>query len=458
MKKLTIAGMILVMIIAGCKTKKTEEQEIGKLLERQAQLQESQSEAVDELQMIRDSLSDEKMTLIREREQKDLTIQRLEENQKALADSLREREQSAVASEKAGLQNRITAYEDSIQLVKGELSGLNNALDSIEQSIEFYALQEGRTEEALESGISEIDRRMTSRENRKQQEKKRAELLRKRMLVADKKIEAYEMERQMYVDERDNLLRINASEKEITPYRERIAAMDSIISLEQDNRQELESELGEIAEWIAATDSVMNELRAQIRLEHDKQAIIENFIASEKERLEKELEQLTSERSKLVDKQKQISRDLEGTEEQIASLDRRMELIRNREMSDILEQQAAIEETEADLAEEEIKLLEEKTGGETEGIDVTETGDDDLGMLSGMSGQLDSLNDLIQEEKAEIARTRKELAEQRAEAVRQRAKFGRTVGITSLVIVIGGIALLVLFYFLGRRIRKSKNA
>ena len=44
-----------------------------------------------------------------------------------------------------------------------------------------------------------------------------------------------------------------------------------------------------------------------------------------------------------------------------------------------------------------------------------------------------------------------------SQAAEQRARFGRTMGILILVIVVGGVALLALFYYLGRRARKSSE-
>jgi chromosome segregation ATPase len=454
MKNLTVAGLILMILVAGCKTKRTEEQEVQKLLDRQTQMQESQAEAVDRLQHIRDSLSREKQALITQREQKDRKIGQLEENRQALAGKLKEEEASAVTSEKENLQEQISGYEDSIRQLKDELSGLNSSIDSIENSIGFYEMQEGRTEQTLKSGISAIDERISGREDRKQQELQKADLLKRRIQVADKKIEAYDMERQMYVDERDNLLRINATEKELEPYREKIVQMDSTIEAEKNNRQELVSELNGIKEWVTETDSVIDALQAQIKLEYDKKTIIENFIISEQERLRMELEQIDSARKALIEEQGKISKELSNTESQIASLDKRVELIRNRKMSDILEKQATIEHTEAGLAAEEVDLLEEGTGGE--GIAAATTPDSlgkEFSTLLHMSNQLDSLNDMIKEEKAEVAKTRQELAEKRARITEQRARFGRTLWIVIVAVVVVGAGLLTLFYYLGKRAR-----
>jgi hypothetical protein len=75
-----------------------------------------------------------------------------------------------------------------------------------------------------------------------------------------------------------------------------------------------------------------------------------------------------------------------------------------------------------------------------------------------MGDQLDSMQQMIQEEKTEIAKTRKELAEQRAEAASRRAKLSKTVGSIVILLLLGGFGVLYLFYYLGRRSKKSRQS
>jgi len=447
--------MIVVLVMTGCKTRTDSEQEVEKLLERQTRIQESQEESVEKLERIRDSLDRQEDSLLSERQVRNQRISRLQQNQQILAERLRKEEQSDIVSDKDDLQAQINAYEDSISAVQTEIESLNSRLDSIGQTLRFYSMQEERTEETLASGISEIDQQITRRENLQRQELERAELLRRQMVVADEKIEAFQLERQLYEDERDELLRKNASEKELQPFRNKIAEMDSVIREVRTEKQSVQNELDLMLTSIAETDEMIERLRNQIDQQYDRKDIIEGFIVGEKERLQRELENLRSTRRNMLAQQEKINRSLSGTEEQLASLDRRMELVRNKEMSEILEEQAAISRTEAGLAEEEARQLRESGDTLFRVQPVSDTAGGELLALAGMSAELDSLQALIQEEKAQIAETRMELAERRAEAASQRAKFGRTIGIVVAIIILGGIALLALFYFLGRRSRRT---
>jgi hypothetical protein len=457
MKKLSILGVILILLLSACKSGRTDEENIQKLLDRQAEIQEQQEESVDQLQILKDSLSQEKRSLLDQRQSRDSQIRLMEETQQALVDSLKEKEASVVESEKNALELRISEYEDSIRVLRGELEVFDSQLDSLEQRISFYEVQEDRTEEYLESGIAEIDQQMTSREKRKEQEIKKLDLLRKRVLVADKKIEAYDLEKQMYVNQRDELLRANASEERKAPYLEKIAALDSIIMAEQNNKSSIENEIQQAEDYIAETDVLMNELQEQVQSEYERKDIIETFIAAEKERLSKELEQITQSRQELLAQQTTASENLQNTEKMIGELEKNAELIRNKEMSDILEMQALIEQSEADLAQEEITMLEDDQfqPEDLEAMLSSDPEDTALVTLLSLGNQLDSLNSLIQEEKTEIAKTRMELAQKRAEVAQKRASFARTAGTVVILLVIAGIALLTLFYYLGKRSRSK---
>ncbi|MEA1896814.1 MAG: hypothetical protein U9N53_04035 [Bacteroidota bacterium] len=471
MKKLAILGVGLLILLTACNTNRTDtdKENIDKLLDSQAEMQKVQEESVNQLDRIKDSLTtekesmidenksliDEKRLLIDQRDSKDKKIQQMEKNQQILAEKLKEEETFAASSEKTALEERIDRYEDSITLLKYDLSLLDTQLDSIEESMNLYVMQESRTEKSLESGIAEIDQRMTSREVRKQQEIKRVALLGKRIVVSGKKIETYALEQQLYLDERDDMRRSNASEEELAPYEKRIAEMDDMIQTEKENKKTMEEDVEQAEVYISETDALMDQMNAQIQEEYDKKEVIEAFIASEKERLQRELGQIQMTRKELLAEQATISKNLANTEEQIARIDRNVELIKNKEMSEILEKQAAIEHSEAELAEEEISLIEEGSGLKTEAKVTKDSAGEGLLTLLILGNELDSLNNLIQAEKSEIAKTRKDLSEKRAEAASQRARLGRTIGGVFIFLIIGGVALLALFYYLGKRSRKS---
>ncbi|MEA3477448.1 MAG: hypothetical protein U9R60_04660 [Bacteroidota bacterium] len=458
MKKLTILVVGLIILLPACKTGKTDQENIDKLLETQAEMQQVQAESVEQLGQIKDSLDSEKRSLLDQREAKDREIQQMEKNQQVLADKLKEEQALIAVSEKEELEQKIEGYKDSINQLQDEFSLLDTQLDSVEESMELYALQETRSEISLESGIAEIDQRMTRRENRQQREINRIGLLERRIAVSEQKIEALEMERQLYIDERDELRRNNASDEDLATYDNRISDLDKTIRAEKDNKVSMEVDLQQAKYYIAETDSIMEDLKTQIQEEYDKKEIIESFIASEKERLQRELAQLQQSRKELLADQATVSNNLSTTEEQIAEIDRNVELIRSKQMSEILEKQAELERSEAQLAEEEISLLEEEADKESD-TKVSEMSSDsasaELIALETLGKELDSLNDLIEEEKSEIAKTRKDLSEKRAELAAQRSRAGRTIGFVTIFIVIGGIVLVTLFYFLGRRSKKS---
>ncbi len=443
------------MILSGCNTGSKEEENIQKLLDNQARMEQAQEESVERLADIRDSLHAQRKTLLGQRDSTDSQIRQMEQNQSLLTDQLNQEEASDVTEKKSELQQQVAGYADSIALLKQQLFALNNQIDSVERNISIHQIQEQQTRQYLASGISEIDQQMQQREEQKQQTLKRLELLRRRLSVNDKKMEAYQLERQMYSDELDEMLRKNATEEELAPYRGRMAEMDSVISDQQRERKDLEQEISRAQTRVAETEDFLTRMDTEIKAEYDRKEIIEDFIASETKRLEGELKEIQATRQSMLDEQTAIARSLALTEQQIALLDRDLELIRNRKMSDLLERQASIEKSEASLAQEEVGMYQE-SGNQAVWAEPSDSASEELLSLLELGHQLDSLNLLIQEEKAEIARTRQVLAERRAEAAERRASFGKAVWITVVVLIVAGAALLTLFYYLGRRSRKSE--
>ena len=425
-------------------------------MERQAQVLESQDKSLDEMHQQMDSLENEKLALIGQRDLKDQQIKTLEKNQQLLVDRLNQEETSDVSTEKSELQKSVATYEDSISVLKDELAVLDHDLDSIETRIDLYRVQKTKANEIPVSGISEVDQKITKLEKQKQEKIKNADLLKRRIEIAQKKIEAFDLERKMYQDKMDDLLRINATDEQLAPFRNKIVDMDSIIGKQQARVRDLDMELDQTMQWISETDTVMNELQSKIELQYNRNDIIEGFISAEKQRLGKELDRLEKERKGLLSEQKVVKADMDSTEVGISSLNRRLELIKNREMSDILDLQAALERSDAGLDREEIQMLKESAGTNRQGIEVkSESTSKEFRSLIALSNRMDSLKSSIREEKTGMVRARLELSEKKAQAADQRARFGRTMGIFALVLVLGGIALLTFFYYLGRRARTS---
>lgn len=450
------------MLLFACNQNNTQEDNLQQLLERQAEIETVKEESVNELDRLKDSLVQEKRALLSQRESQDLQIRQMERDQQMLVEQLKDRESSELSAREDELLGRVQVYKDSIALLKQEVVQLNSHLDSIERSLVYYDVQEQRSVERLASGIEEIDRRMEQREARKMQEKKNLNLLQKRVSVALKKAEAFELERQMYQDELDALMRENASDKKKLPFQEKVLELDSTIAVQNKQISRLEKEIAQAVSYISETDALMKSLKEQVREEHDEKEIIESFILSEKARLNKELAQLQETRSTLLEEQETIHENLAETSQQMEQLNRDAELIRNKEMSDILRMQAENEASEVLLADEEISFLEAVPDPLasllTEAFESGDSSNEELASLIKMGDQLDSMQHMIQQEKTEIAKTRKALSEQRAEAASRRARLSKTAGSAAIIILIGGVGVLSLFYFLGRRSKKTRRS
>jgi len=223
-KQFIATGLTLLVILSGCNTGSKEEDNIQKLLDNQAQMEQAQ-------------------------------------------------EASDVTEKRSELEQQVAGYADSIALLKQQLFTLNNQIDSVERNISIHQVQEQQTKQYLASGISEIDQQMQQREEQKQQTLKRLELLRRRLSVNDKKMEAYQLERQRYSDELDEMLRKNVSEGELAPYRNRMAEMDSVINDQQRERETLEQEITQAQTQVAETEDFLTRMDTEIKAEYNRKSV-----------------------------------------------------------------------------------------------------------------------------------------------------------------------------------------
>ena len=223
-KQFIATGLTLLVILSGCNTGSKEEDNIQKLLDNQAQMEQAQ-------------------------------------------------EASDVTEKRSELEQQVAGYADSIAMLKQQIFTLNNQIDSVERNISIHQVQEQQTKQYLASGISEIDQQMQQREEQKQQTLKRLELLRRRLSVNDKKMEAYQLERQRYSDELDEMLRKNVSEGELAPYRNRMAEMDSVINDQQRERETLEQEITQAQTQVAETEDFLTRMDTEIKAEYNRKSV-----------------------------------------------------------------------------------------------------------------------------------------------------------------------------------------
>jgi malate synthase len=69
-----VTGLAMLVVLTGCKTGNTEDENIQKLLQNQAQMEQAQEQSVEKLAEIRDSLNVQRRTLLDERDSTDRQI------------------------------------------------------------------------------------------------------------------------------------------------------------------------------------------------------------------------------------------------------------------------------------------------------------------------------------------------------------------------------------------------
>jgi peptidoglycan hydrolase CwlO-like protein len=272
------------------------------------------------------------------------------------------------------------------------------------------------------------------------------ELNEQKIILAGKKIELLEDERNIYLREKNDLLKKNADETELEKFDLKISEIDASLKEEQNKIKSAESNINSLKSWISDADALQEKLRTMMDSEYERDKTIAEFTLEEVKRLEKERQALDEEFENLNLLKNELSEKRAGLNSRIESLEEETELVRSKELSEILAGISELESEEAQLAQKEKEMIaESETPGPAIARDV-----------------LDSMENSIEMKRKEIDKLRSEIAEDEAQLAQQmsdieavRSKNVRNLSRTVLIIVLIAVVVTGGLYMLGRRRRKS---
>jgi chromosome segregation ATPase len=187
--------------------------------------------------------------------------------------------------------------------------------------------------------------------------------------------------------------------------------------------------------------------------EYERDKTIAEFTLDEVNRLEKERQALDEEYKNLNLLKNELSEKRTDLNRRIESLEEEKELVKSKELSEILADISELESEEALLAEKEKDMIAEG-GAPAETVEKTEH--------TIAANVLDSMEKSIEMRRKEIDKLRSEIAEDEAQLAQQmsdieakRSKNVRNISRTVLLIVLLALVVTGILYIIGRRRRES---
>jgi predicted nucleic acid-binding Zn-ribbon protein len=448
-------GLIAVLlIVTGCSTEQQKE-EAQKLLDKQAQVLEKEQESMENLlqkfRQTRDSLLEEQNQLLQTKQEVESEMNQVDKVRTDLAKTLKAAQVDSLADKKSVLEERLSTLNDSLDNVAAKIRQMDQEKKTLNVKEEQLSDQLGSAREKLVTGITEVDQRLDDIEKQRLVKQQELSLNEQKIILAEKKIQLLNDERNLYLREKNELLRKGADNTELENYNLRISEIEGYIQEENNKIRNAESAITTITAWLADVNALETRLRDMMEQEYSENETIERFTNEEMERLKNEQESVGTEMSRLDSIRKILDQQRERVDRELATVDEEMSVVRDKDLSGILAERSALEEEEAQLSEEEAALMNESAGASGSSV----SGLPDSELLGDLEQEIRERRSSIETLKSEIAREQQELAQKKAEIEERRSKAAGAVGITAIVLVIAGLLIIAVFYFIGRRNKKA---
>jgi chromosome segregation ATPase len=314
---------------------------------------------------------------------------------------------------------------------------------------------EKKAEEELATGIVEIDVAVKSLKEELANETNKLELIEKRIDLANNKIIVLQKERDLYEAEKNNLFMEENAQEEIKQLEEKIKQINEDIAVEKNKIIDLDLSKLLARNKIQDLENQISDYSREYKTEYEKKEGFDRYIQKETERLTNELAQMEERKNQLSEGWKELAVEKENLQNKISGYETEIELLKGKEISEVVSELAELEKDEAKLLEQEAQQLKEEK--EQLRSDTVTTSTD--------QGELDELRKKVTEEKSKIAedeeklaKEKQELMQKQQEATQERAEKLYTWPLTILIIVGLIIIGLVALFFIGKNVRTKKKA
>lgn len=254
-----------------------------------------------------------------------------------------------------GSVNELMVTINQMMVLQDSLSNSNDVLNSVDKN----------AENSLSKGIAEIDERLSQLERQELKSEQIVKVSKKRIELIDRKLDVLSDEIQLLEDDKTIALRNRDSDK-----RHAIESEISLIKMQIQTEQEKSAKAAKDVEnhqsKILDLAGQQNELQSRIGKDYDAQLLVDDFMESEKERVQIELEKIQSRlmnveknREVLAQRKALLENQLMNVDAKINDLSRKQLSQLNRKLSNELnvEEQVSNEST-SDLSDNTQLLLE----------------------------------------------------------------------------------------------------
>jgi hypothetical protein len=276
----------------------------------------------------------------------------------------------------------------------------------------------------------------------------------KKLDLANAKIAVLEDEKNIYLREKNDLVKDNAEESEIAKFDSKIAETNSEISAEKEKLADAKSVISNNQQWLDEFSTLKDNLSNMMASEYDKKRTIDSFTQNEIKRLNKEKMAIAGQKEQLVKTQKKLTAQKSKVSDDLESIDNEITLLSSSELSEVLEKKSQINMDEALLAQQELDISKGLEYESTTGENLTP---ENLSILEELENEIKNRRAELESMKYQLVNERIDLANKQAELDAKRAKKAGAAKFIGIIILVGALAIGGL-YLLGRTRRRKKKA
>ncbi len=457
LKKFTSLIPIVMMFLVGCSGGNADT-EVEKLLDRQAKVVEQEQKSMekmhDEFRVTRDSLKAMQNDLMNSKSMVNSEMEKLKAAQADLASTLKQSQIDSFEQEKARLSETLQTINDSIATLAETINNLESQQGNLAVREEQLNEQLDTAKERLVTGIASIDDRLDKIEKQRVMKQRELELNKDKIELSDRKIALLKDEKNLYLREKNELVAKNASAEDIEQYDQKIDDINGNIQDEKDKIENAGIVINDITAWMRDVNSLQNRLANMMDEAYSKNETIEQFTMSELERLSQEKKQTQSEMARLDSIRLALVNQQSTIDDQLSGVDEEIQLLKGKEISEILAKRSALDSEEAQLSQEEADLM---AGKESQSMGSEEVEDDEA-ILAGLDKEIIDRRASLLMLKTEIAQQQQELAQKRAQIEQKRAKRASAAGISAGAVILIGLLIVISLYLIGRTRRIPTTA
>jgi len=434
--KIYFITILFVLISIACSNNDSGK-ETQKLIQAQNEMlerYEKTDESLREIKSKSDSLITKMKLLKNKKEKAEQDLQKLTQEKGVESDHLNKKKQEDLEEKISALEDQLIKVENQLNHMEKEGREFNERKDTIYVNQKPLFEPKLAERERLEKVEKKLKAKLDSTEGELTVKKSLLEISQQKIALAQKKIHVLENEKEIYIEEKNALIRNNDTQNTISRYDNKIRKVNEDLSNEHQEIEEAENNISLINDELENLAQIRNKLESALNKMHsEKEPVDSNGL--------RETEYKTEELNNELQNQKEIKKALNDEKSETGDNNKILDILSGKSLDDKKAQ------SEDDTPNDKDSLNRLKSS-RSKNVDVETL----KNVENTINQKKDQMNNLRQEVKTEAKKLEEKQKNPPAEKKKNVSRF------TKIITVVIAIALVmfIILYLVGKKGNTSK--